>query len=641
MTQNKTYRPHIDGLRAIAVLGVILFHLKLIPVGHFAVPGGFTGVDIFFVISGFLISKIIFADLDAGSFSFLDFYARRARRILPAMLLVSSLTMIAGLFALHPIEFEQLSHSYLAAIGSVANVYFYATTSYFGPGASDLPLLHLWSLGVEEQFYLVFPVIVVLLWRFGRKMIIPAMAMMFAASLAYAQMKLATDPPAAFYLLPCRAFELLIGCALSLPGMWRTSNATIARLTGLAGLLLIGWSYHWLNAPTKFPGVTALPACIGAAMIIWSSECASTLTTRLLSFTPAVLVGRWSYSLYLYHWPILFFVNRLAPEHPYGGYIVLALTVAAAWLTYRAVELPARRMAVPAIPTLSYALAGITATALAGLFVAETGGLSWRVDAKVSYYTSFLKYENGQQFRTGTCFLNPAQSFVDLKPECLATSERPILALWGDSGIAQYSSELERAAKTRGYDFRQVTSSACPPAVDLDVPSRPHCRDFNDRALEHLIALRPAIVVLGAAWPGQLEVYDHVETTIDRLQNAGLHVVVLGLGPAYKMPVPTLLADRYKANNPNLLSGDDLMREWTLATDTMFHAKVDRHPPARYVSIIGIVCPNKECPLLADGIVPTHFDELIYAIVRHRPCRRPCLRPWQNRNAPHGPAAIR
>jgi peptidoglycan/LPS O-acetylase OafA/YrhL len=601
------YQPHIDGLRAIAVAGVILAHLKLIPVGHFAVPGGYTGVDVFFVISGFLISRIILNESATGTFSYLQFYARRARRILPALMFVMIATMLAGLLLLHPLEFEGLARSFVAALAFSPNIYFYQTANYFGPTAHDLPLLHLWSLGVEEQFYLVLPLFASLMLRLKR----PALAVSatILASLTLAQFFLKLDPPAVFYLLPFRAFELLIGTMLALPGLRRTTKPIIAAIAGSTGILLIAWSYHYLGSPTSFPGARALPACIGAALVIWSGECAVTLPTQLLSTALATWIGKLSYSLYLVHWPILFFVTRAYPDNPHNGLAVLSLTIPAAIISYACIERPFRRLLLAGSKaTLSLAAGSLASFASIGTAIVATGGLSWRVDDEIIRLTSFLKYTNAEQYRAGTCFLSsPGNVFADLKPQCLAKADKPILLLWGDSGAAHYASQIARAAADKGYEFRQATASACPPAIDIDISNRPNCRHFNAETLRQAIAIRPAMILLSAAWPTELAIYPQVGLTIDRLQEAKLDVIVLGPGPAYRAAIPTVLADRYRINNPEKISGDELVLDWINIIDRTLMDVVDKRSPARYVSIFRTVCPAERCPLLA-GDTPVHFD---------------------------------
>lgn len=605
MTTEK-YQPHIDGLRAIAVLGVILFHLKLIPVGHFAVPGGFTGVDVFFVISGFLISRNIFTECDADRFSFLTFYARRARRILPALLVVCCLTMIAGAFILHPVEYDRLARSFLASMALAANLYFYQTANYFGPASSELPLLHLWSLGVEEQFYLLFPLIALALFRLKRSYAVWVYVGLLVGSLAVSQVMAGRNPPAAFYLLPFRAFELLIGCMIALPTFPRMKNTIVAAVVCVIGLLFSGWSYHYLDQPTQFPGWRALPACIGAALVIWSGDKVTSFPAKILGNPIFAFVGRISYSLYLYHWPLLFFVSRLLANTATIGWSVLTLTFAISWLSYRFIETPLRRVKWSSLFTLKVAGASIFTAAVAAMVVTFTGGLAWRVDARIAYYTSFLNYQNEVQFGAPDCFINYLQDFSALAPKCLRNNDKPTVLIWGDSGIAQYSSALAKVINDRGMTMLQATASACPPALDLEIPDRPRCHAFNQEVMRSVIALRPSLIILGAMWGAQMDVYPSVENTVIQLQQLGIRTAVLGLGPGYKFPVPTILADRYRANNTSINSGDDLLRSWSYTTDDAFRARIERLG-VRYVSILRNVCPSEECPLLVDG-KPVHFD---------------------------------
>jgi len=602
------YRPHIDGLRAIAVGGVIAYHLELFPVGHFALPGGFTGVDVFFVISGFLISRIIFEEALGDRFTFAQFYNRRAKRILPALVVASSLTMAAGSVFLHPSEYQRLSNSFLAALGFCANVYYYITSDYFGPAASDLPLLHLWSLGVEEQFYLLFPAFALLLTKMKLRWRVVAILVSIGASLAASQYYVRNDQPAAFYLLQYRAFELLMGSLIALPGFRQTNSKIVAEAAAFSGLIAIAWSYHYVDSHDPFPGAMALPACLGATLLIWAGESHHTLVTRGLSFPPTIWVGRLSYSLYLYHWPLLFFINLLNPKSPCNPWLVLGLTLFASILSYFLVESPFRRLRWRPLSVISLSVLTVLFLATVGTFISATGGMAWRVDAQINHYLSYGSHKNFRQYRSKICFMEHYQSFQDLAPNCLAPSnEKPIALIWGDSGIAMYASELDKAATENGYAFRQATASACPPAIGLDPTDRPHCKHFNENVLKAILDIRPALVILGAAWPAGTAAYDGAEKSIQLLREADIPVTVLGIGPAYHVAVPTILANRLRDGIKRVTSGNDLQDEWLLKTDEMLRTRVQRYPGVRYVSIFKTVCPHNECPLLVGG-VPIHSD---------------------------------
>ncbi|QOY62379.1 acyltransferase [Lysobacter sp. H21R4] len=243
------YRADIDGLRAIAVLGVLLYHLDA-----GLVPGGYVGVDVFFVISGFLISKIIYGEIEAGTFSITRFYVRRARRILPALLSVVLFTSVAAMAVLYPTERMEYAKSAVASMLFSANFYFFATLNYFAPAADEIPLLHLWSLGIEEQFYIVFPVLALLLTRLRRRLFTLALGVLFLASLVACIKTLHVDPSRAFYLLPFRAFELLVGSLAALvPATWRPQRLGASSLSWL-GIAAIGGAMYGFDKDTPFPG---------------------------------------------------------------------------------------------------------------------------------------------------------------------------------------------------------------------------------------------------------------------------------------------------------------------------------------------------------------------------------------------------
>jgi len=305
------YRPHIDGLRAIAVLGVLLF--------HFGAPlrGGFLGVDIFYVISGYLIFKSILGDLNAGSFSFVDFYQRRLRRLFPAFAAVTLVTAAISSAFLFPTQLVSFEKSLIAAATFTTNFYFYGTTSYFSPLATSIPLLHYWSLAVEEQFYLLFPLAVVLLNRFGYRTLLTAIALITLGSLIACEIINRFNPTAAFYLLPFRAFELLIGSltAVQVPTKHLVRARSLAATAIFLGVILILGAMLLINDTVELPGLFTLVPCLGTAAVIWGGEHAyGSHCVKLLSFRPLVQIGRLSYSLYLVHWPIVVFSKAWGAE---------------------------------------------------------------------------------------------------------------------------------------------------------------------------------------------------------------------------------------------------------------------------------------------------------------------------------------
>lgn len=347
------YRPEIEGLRGIAVLPVILFHME--PAW---LPGGFLGVDVFFVISGYLITSIILTELQQGTFKFRDFWARRIRRILPALLFVTSCSLtITFLFVFRPFQ-QQVAKQSLAAIFSAANVYFWNTAQqYWGPGAEQSPFLHAWSLSVEEQFYIVYPAAVSLVFRFRRRWLPGCIAVTVVASVAMFIRGLQTDPTATFYLLPTRAWELGAGCLLALlPTTAKTPKAT-QRLAASVGLGVLTACYILFDAP-GFGSVLSVTSTALLLAFGGSGPCHTILACR-----PLVYTGRYSYSLYLWHWPVIVFADHLRFNWsgPTDRIFLLCIICLLSWLTFTLIEETTRRRKkiVPAVLTAT----GITAGA--------------------------------------------------------------------------------------------------------------------------------------------------------------------------------------------------------------------------------------------------------------------------------------
>jgi peptidoglycan/LPS O-acetylase OafA/YrhL len=336
------YRTEIDGLRAVAVVPVVFFHA-----GFSLFSGGFVGVDVFFVISGYLITTMLLSDLDAGKFSVLDFYERRARRIMPALFVVLCFTAVVCWFNFLPSEFKTFGQGITASVLFVANVYLYKKNSdYFGLRSEDNPILHLWSLAVEEQYYLFFPPLLLIFWRFGRYKIVGFVAVVVVASLVFANYEVRRDPSAAFFLLPSRAWELLVGSVVAFiselsPDL--NKRALRSNVLSLCGLAMITGAVWFFDRLTPFPSVWAVFPVLGAALVILFAT-DSTLVGRLLSSKGLVFLGLISFSLYLWHQPIFAFHRVLVGDRS-GKLQLLLLCLVSLVISYfcwRFVEKPFR-----------------------------------------------------------------------------------------------------------------------------------------------------------------------------------------------------------------------------------------------------------------------------------------------------------
>ncbi len=293
------YRPDIDGLRAVAILSVLTFHLW-----PWRVSGGFVGVDVFFVISGYLISAILFSEVATGRFSVLGFYDRRIRRIFPALfVMLIVVSAVIGLFLL-PNEFVDYAKSVIAATTSSSNFYFWRHSGYFDAPMSK-PLLHTWSLAVEEQFYLLFPLFLLITRRLFPQRLKQVVVLLFSASLAASVVILHYNPTTAFYMPYTRAWELLLGTVISLGFFPRLQPVWLRNAATLSGIAMIAFSALRFNPETPFPGLAAVLPCAGSALIIGAGESGSTLVAKALSWRPMVFIGIISYSLYLWHWPVI------------------------------------------------------------------------------------------------------------------------------------------------------------------------------------------------------------------------------------------------------------------------------------------------------------------------------------------------
>ena len=554
------YRRDIDGLRAVAVGAVVLYHAGL------PVPGGFAGVDVFFVISGFLIGGIIRRELRAGEFSFARFYERRARRILPALTVVLLATVPAAFVWLLPSQLRDYDESLRGAMLFASNFVFAGQSGYFESAAELKPLLHTWSLAVEEQFYIVIPV---LLWFVRGRWAKPALVALAAVSFAWAAWESRADPATAFFMPHLRAWELLAGVLIAL-GVIRLPEGRLWReLGGAAGLSLILIAVLMLDSATAaFPGPAALLPVAGAGLVILAR---GSLANRLLGTAPMVGIGLISYSLYLWHWP-LFVFHRLetgrAPE-PAEAAVLIAVSVAAAWASWRFVERPFRRAGVVSRRGLVRVLGGGAVVVLALSVVGDwSDGLRVRYPAEVQAALSARDDWRRSPGRRCLDRLGEAEDPLAEAPEVcrMGPEGAPRVVLWGDSHAAALQAGLAEWAEATGTPARALTRSACPPVAGLAFSggrARDRgCAAFNEGVLAHLLESRPAAVVLSARWPFRLDpeapgaaapeaMEAALRETVARLRAAGIATVAVLTVPTHDGDVPE------RAARARLRGGED------------------------------------------------------------------------------------
>jgi peptidoglycan/LPS O-acetylase OafA/YrhL len=565
-TQASNYRSDIDGLRAVAVLAVVGFHCGL-PF----LKGGFVGVDVFFVISGYLICSILYKEMQQGSFSIARFYERRFKRILPALSLVLLFCLGLGVLVLSPFEARRLGDSAVATSLSASNLLFNIRTGYFAVNAAANPLLMTWSLAVEEQFYIVFPLLMLLLARksMRRRTIFLSLAALSSLSLAASIYCEFRQPTWNFYLPVTRAWELGAGTMLA---VWQRGKLDLASRPawmtdwmGAIGIAMVLGSIFFYRAAMRFPGYEAIPPVLGSVLILAS---AGGRANRLLGLRPLVAVGLISYSLYLWHWPLLSFAGILngKPMRPQTLALVMTAAFAAATLSYFLVEKPFRAWRGAKTSTVLYSYGSwlIVLTGIAGLFSITHG---WPQRSATLYgieSTAMLE-------RKHTCLATGSELKTIAACVGEASSSVPALAVLGDSHAETLVDVLQRVTARNGWHLVALTRVSCPPIQDVSywtptsVTNVDSCRSFNTSALQYVLGRADIrTVLLAGHWgggsliaksfhgdPGQQNPQEHAENLKDGLEReiaaleaAGKKVIVMQDVPQF--PYDPVAAVRYE-----------------------------------------------------------------------------------------------
>ena len=582
------YRPDIDGLRALAIIPVVLYHTDF---SWFS--GGFVGVDVFFVISGYLITFIINEEIKQDRFTITGFYERRIRRIFPALFTVIFLCSIVAAAIMLSRGFEEFGQSVVATTLFVANIYFLTISDYFATAADTKPLLHTWSLSVEEQFYLIFPLILILIHRRFRGRWQPVLLPALVFSLLLNIFGVVYFPSATFYLILTRAWELLIGSVLALGLFPQMQSRSLNSSASLVGMSMILWSIFFFSQQTPFPGWHALLPCVGAALIIYSGNNRTTPASRLLGTRIMVFVGLISYSLYLWHWPLMVFAKQILSENHswYHAAGVVALSFMLAILSWRYVERPFRRKGTARERKKLFAsAAAVMAVSVAfGYAVDATQGWPGRFGDKLVSLGCDLKTYN-----INTCFLSPNQHYSEWKgEECfLLSGHAGNTLLWGDSFAAHYVPGIQGSPHLFGSNILQYTAGGCAPAFDYDPVFRPQCKQFSAQIDRILTAYDIRTVVMAAGWQLALEnglEYEDLKNTVDLLRDKGIRVVMIGQSPRFDQSVEDI------SNRARILGVK--RTEGTVSMDlSSLNAKLrEIAGPDSFVDPSGLFCDGQKC----------------------------------------------
>jgi peptidoglycan/LPS O-acetylase OafA/YrhL len=508
-----------------------------------------------------------------------------------------------------PSELQEYGKSVVAATFSLSNVYFYRYTGYFSAPSLTILLLHTWSLGIEEQFYLLFPVFVLAAHRLHRgRLLWPLLASASLLSLAWSVRETMTDGSAAFYLLPSRAWELLLGSLIVSGSFVQPKSATFRNLASATGLGLIGLAIFGFSASTPFPGLAALCPCVGSALIILAGQTGDTVVGRMLSWSPLVFLGRISYSLYLWHWPI-FVYTRISERFPVDnrpgiiGLVAVLATLVVATLSWKYIERPFRAGPLrPSRPRL-FKIAGSTAVLLTavGLITVEARGFPARYSAPSLALASYLRSYSTDYMRPGTCFLTPGQSLADFqRDECLhRDNQRKNYLILGDSHAAHLWYGL--SSSFAGNNFLQANAAGCHPLSDGDGDSL--CRQllsyiFSDYLQHHDIDG----LILAAAWDESN--LPKLTRTLDWAAGRNIRVILVGPMVQYDDALPRLLAVAIEMHNPSHV--DFHRRDLRHLDEEM--RKLAEPRGFRYISLYQLLCEGGSCVEYAAPGLPLQFD---------------------------------
>ena len=605
------YRRDIDGLRGVAVLPVILFHANL---KWFA--GGFVGVDVFFVISGFLITTILISENQNQTFSIVKFYERRLRRLMPVLFFILALCLGASWAWLLPNQFVDFSKSLMGVSTFISNYYFRESTGYFAQAVEEKPLLHSWSLSVEEQFYVFFPWLIFLVWRYGRKYLWLVFLVLGVGSFYYAQWGTLHEPEKNFYDTRGRIWELVIGSMVALY-IYKGRIVRFKQFGSLFGLGLILFSIFYFDKSTPFPGYYALIPTLGTAMIILFSS-PETWVGKILGHKSLVGIGLISYSAYLWHQPLFAFfrIRSLTPPSEVFLLTLGALSLALAYLTWRFIENPFRnKQVIKARPLFIFIFAINSVLIILAYQVYRNDGYPQRVPRSV------LMAQAGQ--KDNNPLVDKCRGQEPDKACRYGAKVKPTFIIWGDSHVDQLMPMMNEVGNQLGFSFLEYSFPGCPPILGVERnDSRTYlCAERTELALRSIEDAKDIkTVILHAYWyfyidekkvssQNDQDVDILFDKTVERLVKSGKRIIIMTAIPKMPVDIPSYLVKvRWFSEtlNPELVTSH---RKNYLEENKHAHALFEELVK-KYQNISVFDVGPSFCD--TEGVCPSVKDESIY-----------------------------
>jgi peptidoglycan/LPS O-acetylase OafA/YrhL len=585
----KRFRDDINGLRAIAVIGVVLFHFS-IPY----VTGGFVGVDIFFVISGFLMTGIVLEKVDQKDI--LAFYIARFQRILPALLFMIICLFIFGFFSLGTEEYRNFANNALSSIFFFSNNFYAIHSGYFDPSSDTNYLLHTWSLSAEWQFYLLYPLIILSI----RKLKLPlglTLTAVVIISLSFCLFKTPFNKENAFYILPTRAWEMLSGGLVYIFSKKIKSYPWMKALNYI-GITVLIFSFFIIPTGEYWPSVATLLPILGTCAVILANNNFSILTSNAFF----QWLGKISYSLYIWHWPVIVIMRHYGLNLTLiNAMIGIVISIVFAQISFSCVENVFRDKSVLFINFLCFFLVTISLS-----IIKVTDGFSFRFSETIKQIVEYKP--DLSDWRQDTCFLAPEQDYASFN-KCPDVMSSTSVVLWGDSHAAQLMPGLRRAFNKK-LNITQRTASLCPPLIGQPNPGRPLCPSITKGIVSEILEKKPQIVILASLWT-QYDLRSYLPDSLEMLEDAGVkRIYIIGSFPFWKDNLPKLI-EKNGLSESGYISKDYLDKERDITGNDEYLKKIAKtHDNITFISAMDTICTDSSCKAIVFGAkrAPFQFD---------------------------------